>query len=154
LPTDVAFLSTLYPLAAIILLGTGMSLSGNPMRSNSIFNNLFPKNVQVPYPLPSARPNKLPRGKTAFPNCRNALRWQITGSPMSAVAEEKFGSSSVQRKSVPAATKECLAPWCSPAHLKNNTETATYKRNRRMCATSRFEGQAERARNARAGTQN
>jgi len=34
---DVAFLVDLYPLAAIILLGTGMSLSGNPMRSNSIF---------------------------------------------------------------------------------------------------------------------
>src|SRR3981189_2877997 len=67
---------------------------------------------------------------------------------MSAVAEEKFGSSSVQRESVPAGTRmSCaLVLACTP---KNNTETAKYKRNRRMCATSRFEGQAERARNAR-----
>lgn len=71
---------------------------------------------------------------------------------MSAVAEEKFGSSSVQRKSVPAGTRMSCA-FVLACTDKNNRETAKYERIRRMCATSRFAGQAERARNARTGTQ-
>jgi len=43
---------------------------------------------------------------------------------------------------------------CSFAHLRTALKPPKYERNRRMCATSRFAGQAERARNARTGTQN
>src|SRR5438270_3967797 len=58
---------------------------------------------------------------------------------MSAVAEEKLGSSSVHRKSVPAGTRmSCaLVLACTP---RNNTNTANKCKIRRMCATSRFTG--------------
>jgi hypothetical protein len=44
-------------------------------------------------------------GRTFCPNSLRPFKWQITGSPISAVAEEKFGSSSVQRRRVPAGTR-------------------------------------------------
>src|SRR5712692_4367911 len=51
---------------------------------------------------------------------------------MSAVAEEKFGSSSVHRNSVPAGTRMSCAfvLACTP---RNNTENAKYAEIRRMC---------------------
>src|ERR1700688_5127520 len=51
---------------------------------------------------------------------------------MSAVAEEKFGSSSVQRKSVPAATRmSCaLVLACTP---RNKAEKIKYAQIRRIC---------------------
>src|SRR5258708_22010928 len=55
----------------------------------------------------------------------------MTGSAMSAVGEEKFGSSSVQRRSVPAGTRmSCaLVLACTP---RNNTEKTKYAQIRRM----------------------
>src|SRR4029077_19445136 len=51
---------------------------------------------------------------------------------MSAVAEEKFGSSSVQRSNVPAGTRIswALVLACTP---RNNTEIPKYAEIRRMC---------------------
>src|SRR6266478_9217237 len=45
-----------------------------------------------------------PRGKMLWPNTCTAARWHSTGSPTSAVAEEKLGSLMVQRRRVPAGT--------------------------------------------------
>src|SRR6202022_2830940 len=52
-------------------------------------------------------------------NSRRLLRWQTTGSPTSAVAEEKLGSSRVQRRSVPAGTTMFWA--LAPAAPHKNT---------------------------------
>src|SRR5260370_40075206 len=51
---------------------------------------------------------------------------------MSAVFEEKFGSSSVQRRSVPAGTRMswALELVCTP---RNNAEKVKYAQIRRMC---------------------
>src|SRR6266852_1060341 len=58
--------------------------------------------------------------------------WQISGSPMSAVFEEKVGSSIVQRRSVPAGTRmSCALVLACMAN--NNTEKAKYAQIRRMC---------------------
>src|SRR5947207_10102184 len=52
---------------------------------------------------------------------------------MSAVAEEKFGSSSVQRNSVPAGTTMLLCALLLAAANRNANETIRQRKNRRMC---------------------
>jgi hypothetical protein len=46
----------------------------------------------------------LPLGNSGLPNCCMDLKWHSTGSPIAAVADEKFGSANVHCRSVPAGT--------------------------------------------------
>src|SRR5713101_3704052 len=66
-----------------------------------------------------------------WPNTCTAARWHSTGSPTSAVAEEKLGSLMVQRRRVPAGTTVSCARAVGEAS-KDNNDTATRQMFRRM----------------------
>src|SRR5712691_918539 len=66
--------------------------------------------------------------------------WQITGSPTSAVAEEKFGSLSVQRSSVPAGATVCCAQTFPSS--PRNTNGQIKKRSLRFISRLHVEGHA------------
>src|SRR5712692_4474588 len=74
------------------------------------------------------------------PNCCIPSAWQSTGSPTSAVADEKFGSLSVHRRSAPAGTTVCCAQTF-PSRPRN-TNGQIKKRSLRFISRLHVEGQA------------
>src|SRR5277367_3631201 len=65
-------------------------------------------------------PSMLPRGNMGLPNSCMVFKWHNTGSPIAAVAEEKFGSSKVHCSNVPAGTS-----WSCARPPAANTSSAT-----------------------------